>query len=469
MAINGKKGLVIILVQALVAIFLLTISTIVGLSCNEIIQSKSRNNSLSSYYVAVAGAERMYAKIKNIQATNQIITWPMSPSNLSNVAVQVGSTTVGTFTVTASLTGQANEFAIISRGTVNGRSSIVTVKYGYTDSYTNGVPLGSMGAMDFSGSNWWFFTSRVYADGPVESASNITPSQSHPNDSPYVQFNGDVIPNKSDLSGPSFWYKYDLATSSWTAKQVYDTDGDGQCLTDTTNKGYVDISDAGGDPVKIATFRADDINSDGKIDAKDAFIAYYTVELNKQYNLGINKGGANYYTGTHTFGPYNVPSGVSTIFVDGDVNIVFNAQKWWGATSDITIVSTGDITMVQPVNGSDDRTNLIAYGNIVTGGINLGDLADVDGNLNMYAKGNFTAVLGGNTNGSIMAGGATDVETGIPLFFFDRDFHQGTDDWTDPAKRPRGLPSGYPEIAKSFVIKSENFSGGGYKPRWQWR
>lgn len=466
---GNKKGMVIILALALAAIFLIIITVLINLSCAEIIQANIRNNSIRSYYVAAAGAERMYARLKNIQATGGIVTWPVSPSNLTNVALQVGGSTIGTFTTTANLTGQTEEFAIISTGKVNGRSSTTTVKYGYTDTYTNGVPVGSMGAMNFAGDRWWFLTSRVYVDGPVESSSTITPSASSPNSSPYVQFNGDVVPNKSDLANPSFWYKYDSGTNSWSTKQVYDTNGNGEHLTDTTGKGYVDASDAAGDPVKLAIFQADDINSDGKVDTKDAFVSYYTVELNSQYNLGINQGGPNYYSGDHTFGPYNVPSGTSVIFVDGDANIVFNAQKWWGNSADLTVISTSDITIVQPVNGADDRTTLIAYGDIATGGLNLGELSDVDGNINMYSNGNFTAVLGGNTNGSIMAGGTTNVTTGLPSFLFNRDINQGTDDWSNPSNVPRGLPAGFPQVSKSFVIKAENFGASGYRPRWQWR
>lgn len=462
-----KKGFVIILLLSMMTIFLLTMITIVSLSCGEIIQSKIGADATSATYVAIAGAERMYARLKSM---NQTVTWPMRPADLNNVAVQVGGSTIGRFTVTASLTNQNEEFAIMSVGTVNGRTSTVTVKYGYNSAaITNGVPLGSIGAMDFAGSRWWIFTSRVYADGPIESASSITPPQSSPNSSPYVRYYGDVVQNKSDLAAPSFWYKYNALTDSWSPKQVYDTNGDGQFVADTTGKGYVNISDAGGDPAKIAAFNVDNINNDDRVDAKDAFISYYTVELNTQYGLGINQGGTNYYTGDQAFGPYNAPAGTSVIFVDGDANIIFNAQRWWGSTADLTVVSTGDITIVQPVNGADDRLNLIAYGDVVTGGINLGQLADIDGNLNMYANGNFTAILGGSTNGSIMAGGLTNVHTGLPSFLFNRDINQGTDDWSDPTRRPRGLPPGYPQVSRPFSIKAETFGISGYKPRWQQR
>lgn len=464
-----KKGFTIILALGLITVFLLIGTAIVGISCGEIIQSRSYNNSACAYYVASAGAERMYARLRNIQALNQTVTWPLRPSNLSNVAVQMNGSTVGTFTVTAELTGQAEEFAIISSGTANGRTVKVTVKYGYSSTYTNGVPIGSIGPMNFSGSRWFIFTSRVYADGPVESASTISPSVSSPNSSPYVQYNGEVVPNMADLTSPSFWYKYDQATDSWSQKQAYDTNGDGGFTGDIDGNGYVDAADCGGDPVKLANLNIDDTNNDGRVDNKDAFITYYTVELNTAHNLGINPGGSNYYSGDTTLGPYTIPSGVSMIFVDGDVDIVFNAQKWWPTASDIAVISTQDITVVQPVNGSDDRMTLVAYGNVNTGGINLGELADVDGNMNIYANNNFNAVLGGSTNGSIMAGGSTSVQTGLPSFLFNRDLNQGTDSWSDPTRRPIGLPPGYATISRPFSIKAENMSAAGYKPRWQKR
>ncbi len=469
MSIMTKKGFTIILVMSLIAVFLFIASAIVAISCDEIIQVRVHNDTSSAYYLAVAGAERMYSYLKNIQGLNQTVTWPLRPSAFNNVTVQMNGSNVGTYTAIAELTGQTNEFAIISSGTVNGRTARVTVKYGYSSTYTNGIPVGSIGAMNFSGNRWWFLTSRVYADGPIESASTISPSASCPNSAPYVQYNGDVVPNMTGLGSPSFWYKYTQSTNSWSQKQIYDVNGDGQFTGDIDGNGYVDASDCGGDAVKLANLHVDDTNNDNKVDNKDAFITYYTVELNTAHNLGINPGGTNYYSGDKTLGPWTIPTGVSMIFVDGDVDIVFNAQKWWPTASDIAVISTQDITVVQPVNGSDDRMTLVAYNNVTTGGINLGELADVDGNMNVYANNNFIAVLGGSTNGSIMAGGATSVTTGLPSFLFNRDLNQGTDSWSDPTRRPIGLPPGYAEISKPFSIKAENLSAVGYKPRWQQR
>ncbi len=471
---SAEKGFVIILVMALITIFLLTTVTIVSLSCSEIIQVRVNNDFTSAYYVAIAGAERMYARLKDMEAQNLTVTWPLQPLDLQNVPVQAGGSTIGTFTVTAGLTGSSGEFAIVSKGTVNGRTSTVTAKYGYTSPYTNGVPVASIGRMVFAGGSGSGFTSNVYVDGPVESASSITPSQSSaPNTPPYVYFNGDVVPNKTGLSQPSFWYKYDPVTRAWTTKQIYDTNGDGQALADTANKGYVDISDAGGDAAKIAIFNADNINGDNKIDTKDAFISYYTIELNSWGSLGINPGGVNYYSGDKTLDQYNngVYRSTSMVFVDGDVDIVFNGLKWWGRgqATDFTIISTQDITIVQPVNNPNDRLNLVAYQDIYTGGLNLGYTTATNGNINMYSIRNFTAILGGSTNGSIMAGGTVVVQTGLPSFLFERDINQGTDDWSGLFQKPWGLPPGYPQISRPFFIKAEDFGTQGYKPRWQHR
>jgi hypothetical protein len=68
MTISAKKGIVMILVVSIMAIFLLTITTIVGLSCGEAIQASIKNDSIRAYYIAVAGAERMYARLRDVQA-----------------------------------------------------------------------------------------------------------------------------------------------------------------------------------------------------------------------------------------------------------------------------------------------------------------------------------------------------------------------------------------------------------------
>lgn len=458
---RSRKGFVIILALAMTAAILITAVAIVNLGCGEALQSRRHNDTEAAYYVAVAGAERMYANLRDKSNGLATVTWPLS---ISTTSLQVGSDVVGSYAATANLTGQAGEFMIISDGTANGRTARVTVKYGYTSTYTNGLPVGSIGPMDFLGQRWWFLTSYVYAEGPVQSASTINPNSNTNNR--YVQYSGGVTENASGLQSPSFWLAGRQAS--------FDVNGDSQGWTDGNGSNSITAGEV--PPGAEAAFAADDVTGDGVVDSKDAFKYYYTVYLNAAANngtgqdLGINEGGPNHYNGDQTFGPFTVPAGTKVIFVDGgDANIVFNGQQWWNNDSELTVVSTDDIVIVQPVNGPDDRLTLIAQGNTYTGGLNLGQLADVDGNLISYSGGNFIAILGGSTNGAIFANGLIDVDTGLPSFLFNRDFNKATDDWSNPANKPVGLPPNFGVVSLPFSIKAENLGVGGYNPRWQRR
>lgn len=448
---RSKKGFVIILSITLTAVTVLVAWAIINIGCGEILQARKRNDTEAAYYAAAAGAERMYARLRDISNGNLTVTWPMA---IASTNITIGGVNVGRYTVTTNVTGTTGEFMIVSDGTVNNRTVRVTVKYGFSATYMNGIPIGSIGPMDYLGRRWWFLTSWVYAEGPIVSKSTITPPNN--NNSLYVQYSGDVVQNDPNLQQPSFWLG-----------SPYDTQNTGVVFADANSDSRITPDEV--PPGQETVFATNDVNSDNQIDKKDAFIYYYTVYLNNQYNLGINQGGPNYYSGDQTFGPYNVPAGTKVIFVDGDANVIFNAQQWWGSDSELTIVSTSDITIVQPVNGADDRLTLVALGNTMTGGINLGDIADIDGNLISYSGGNFNAILGGMTNGSIFADGSVTMHTGIPGFLFNRDVNKGTDDWSDPANRPLGLPPGFAIVSRPFSIKAENLGATGYKPHWQRR
>lgn len=450
---RGRKGFVIILAVVSLAVLFLSGWAIIGLGCGEMLQTRMRNNYLTARYLAYAGAQRMYAHLYNIQQSNGTVTWPLS---ISSTNVQVGSDNIGSYSVTANLTSETGVFMIASTGRAGGRTARVTVKYGFTSTYTNGLPFGSIGPMDLEGDRWWFLTSWVYAEGPIQSASAISPPNN--SNSVYVRYTGDVTQNSTGIAPASFWLG-----------ATFDTDVSGSAYVDGDGSNSIDSNEV--PPEMAADFAGDDVNNDGVIDDADAFYHYYTAYLDTQNSLSIAPGEANYYTGDQTFGPWTVPAGTNIIFVDGDVNIILNAQQWWSNASDFTIVSTGDITVVQPVNGTNDRLTLIAHGDFYTGGINLGDIADVDGNLVVYTGGDFTAILGGSTNGSFFAGGDTYIHTGLPSFFFNRDMNQGTDNWLDPANRPLGLPPDYPIISKPFVIKAKTLgvSATSYNPRWQLR
>ncbi len=474
--LSGNKAFMIIMVVGVMAVVMLVSWAVIDIGCGEAIQTRVRNDYVAANYLALAATERMYARLSSQELTVGQLTWPVT---ISSTNVQMDGTTVGSYSVNAYLTGEAGVFMISSTGTVNGRTSRVTVKYGYSSNYTNGYPVGSAGPMDMDGQRvrilFWWVTSWVYADGPIESASGITPS-GMPN-SDYVQYFGTVTQNSAGIVPISYWLG-----------QTFDTNNDTNLLIDSDSSGDISLAEAqaqqaGGDPNALVTFAADDVNADNTINDADAFDYYYTDYYNQAANnptgadLGISgPGDTAYYSGNQTFGPGGiffdtVPAGTDIIYVDGDVNIVLNAQSYWGSESDLTIVSTGDITIVQPVNGSDDRLNLIAQGDIYTGGINLGDLADIDGNLNMVTMDDFVAVLGGSTNGSIFANGNVDVHTGLPSFLFNRDLNKGTDNWGIEGV-PLGMPPLYRILTQldTFVIKAENLGtdpATSYKPRWQ--
>lgn len=430
-----RKGFVIIIVIAFLTVLILLAWVVVDIGCGEILHTKTRNDSLSAYYAAIAGAEMMYAHL-NTSHVNLPYTLP-GPGILATRSS--GGQTVGTFTVSAgAITTDILE--IVSEGTVGGHKARATVKYKFAPSYLNGAPIGCLGPMTMSGRKWWILTSWVRSNSDLVTGGTLTKND-------YVQIAGTISQNQP-IETPHFWWKYDAASDCWSQKATYDTLGTGVYITDVNGDGNVTIADALGDAAGEAIFRTNDINSDGEVNDKDAFVSYYTVELNKK-NLGLAPGEAGYYEGNQAFGPGDVPSGKIIIFVNGDVNILFNDQNWSKGACDHTIVSTGDITIIQPVNGSDDRLTLVSYGDVSTGGLNF--FGSVKGNLDVYANSSFNAYYGGTSNGTILAKDSVDVDTVLAIpAFLNRNLNKGTDNWwADPANMPLGLPQHYNTVTSS--------------------
>lgn len=434
----SKKGFIIILVIAFLTILILVASVIVNIGCSEILQTRARNDSLAASYVAIAGAEMMYANLKN----KTTILWPQIIT--SSVTTRYsGGQTVGTFTATAN-TISSDILGIVSEANVNGHRFSKSVKYKFSSPYTNGFPVGSAGPMEIYGQRLLVFRSWVRVEGPIASGSTITTNN-------YVQMKGDQsILENQNIQASSFWWKYDVDSDSWTEKSTYDTLGTGVYVTDQTADSRVTIEDALGDPAQEAIFRTNDINSDGEVNDKDAFTAFYTVELNKK-NLGLAEGQANHFNGDQLLGPGDVPQGRTIIFVNGNVDILFNDQNWSQYACDHTIVATGNITIVQPTNGSDDRLTLVSYGDIDTGGVRA--FGGVRGDMIAYANGSFNAYYGGKTDGTIFAKDNVYIDTVLPIpGLLNRDLNKGKDNWADPDDRPLGLPLGYPTISTTFNI-----------------
>ncbi|MFA6078505.1 MAG: hypothetical protein WC779_02030 [Candidatus Omnitrophota bacterium] len=454
---KNQKGSTLVLVVSMISVLLLLVWVVVNIGCSEIIQTKTCNDLSQAYYVASAGAERMYTLLRSVSNGSATITWPQTDPQHNVETIVGGGTIVGTYTASAT-TIDSDHFGIVSQGTANGRTAVVTAKYGFDSPITMGIPLGSIGDMTLNGEKFLFLRSWVRADGPIMSNSDILMND-------YAQVTGDVLENQ-ELMVPDFWIN-----------PLFNTTG---IQTDAEHPlGYADIS---GDNVVVrseifpggeANFEINDINDDDVINDKDAFEYYYTVFLNDAANnplgidLGINEGGDNYYSGDQTFTPWSVPADTPIIFVDGDVLILFSDTSWWGGAGDHTVVATGSITIVQPTNGSNDRLTLISYGDFYTGGIRA--FGGVRGELVVYTDSDFIAYYGGRTNGTLFAKEEMYIDTiaAIPGLL-NRDLKNGTRDWSDPSTWPLGIPPNFSTVSPSFTIKDETQNEpNGYIPKWQ--
>lgn len=478
---HRRGGFIIILVISVIAVLILVAVAIINMGCGEAIQVRAQNDYISAGYMAAAGAERMYAIIANRWQSISTEEWTTLTLPWTNMIVD--GVTAGRYKADAYRADNPREFYIAATGEVNNRSITVTTKYGYMVDYSNGIPLSSVGSISLLGHKVLFWKFMVNADGPVNSASSIIPNgNADPAYSPtnrYVQYTGAVNQNTS-VTTPSFWLH-----------SRFDTTGTGVTIPHS-NPDYITLEEATARetvaPGALAAFNANNVYTKtagdaDRIDDKDGFYYYYTEYLDKAENnstgtdlgIGFDASGdpeENHLTTDITYGPFSVESGQKIVFVDGDVNVLFNAQQFWNNSSDLTIVSMEDINIIQPVNGPDDRLTLISYGDIATGGINLGDNADVKGNLVLYSGEDFSAVLGGVTNGSIFAEGNIAVDTRWLIIYSARDFNMGTDNWADAMDWPLGLPSGYPVFNRGYHVRTEGLGTdltANFNPRWQKR
>lgn len=461
MKIMTKKGFVMVMATVFAAALLVIALAIINMSCGEITQTKVSNDADKAYYAAVTGAEKMYGLLKSKEG--QVIIWPQVLSTTDIATRGTGGTTVGTFQARADVVVVDNILGIVSRGSANGRTATVTVQYGYTMPFNNGYPIGCIGPMSLKGARikilWFTFTSYVRAEGPIASGSTISTNGN------LVQINGDTLQNQGFVQ-PNFWWAYNSTTGACDIQKTYgDTNGNSVYVEDANHDGSLTIADAGDDLAKQEAFVVDDINSDGVVNDKDAFVSYYTVELNHQ-GLNIGQGQSGYYNGSQSFNPGSVPAGTPIIFVNGDVNIAFNDMAWWAQDANHTIVATGNINIVQPTNSAGQTLALISYGNVNTGGLNF--FGGINGNLVVYANGNFNAYYGGKSNGTIFANGVVNIDTLLPIpGLLNRDLNKGTTNWTNPANWPLGLPRNFDTTGEGFKMLKEQVEDEGFVPIWQ--
>ena len=455
---DSRKGLVIIVVISFLLIITLLAWAIVEMGCGEIIQSRVRNDLVSAFYVASAGAETLYATLR----TQSNVIWGQAASG----SVSQSGYSIGNFSAVTNILS-SDEFYIASEGTVNNRKAKVIVKFGYSSDFTGGVPLGSIGPMILEGASQ---LAKLRIEGPAMSNSTITLVDS-------VQVTNGTLPNLS-MPIPDFW-----CDAYMNPKIKFDTNNDGNYVTDTNSDGVVTLAEAQVQG-KEDIFNADnvyttiqDLNGDGIIGAdesanlseindRDAFFYYYTVDLDTRYDLDIAPGEANYYSAEQSFEAGDVATDVRVIFIDGSVAIDQNDQAWVGignATLNHTIAAVGDISIIQPTNRPGDVLTIVSCHDVYTTGT-MGNQGGILGDLIIYANNNFTADNGGKANGSIFAGGTVTIDTiGDDQGRDHRMLNRSTIDWNDEADRPIGLPKNYGLISLDFSIENEST----HKSVWQ--
>jgi len=470
MNIIAKRGFVIVLVIALMSTLILMAGVFINLGCGEALQTMRRSNLSTAYYVSLAGAERMYVTL-NGQLGKTVIF----PQTITG-SLAVSGDSVGSFTATA-YTIQTNAvLGIVSTGTVNvNNKATVTVKYGYKADLTTPLTAGSSGDVTLHGFEDPKFPGNpkkatvVNIEGPLCYGGTLTSDGS-----PLANIVGETLQNQS-LPKANFWLDdrehFDITKTGFAFS---DKDENGVATGKVTEAQAIEQSGTNDhNDSKLSTFYINDLNDDLVIDEKDAFINYYTNYLDSPTcpanTLGVDLGispsdigspNCHYYEGDQIFNPNSVPQGTPIIFVDGNVYITRSDTKWWDTNSH-TIVATGTITIVQPKDGADDTLTLIAYGDVITGGKDVG--GQINGNLVVWAKGDFVADYGGVFNAAIIAENGITVETLDCKNKYDRYINPYKGEWVAPL----GLPPGYPITTTNFQLMSEQT--GGYRPVWQRR
>ena len=436
---SPNKGFIIILVTVSLAVLILSASVIVSIGCSELMATRVRNDLLiSAYYTAISGCERMYAHLKTL--TNPSWNTPM------NGSLQMGSTTIGTYSATAYDAG-SNEFYIVSTGTVNGHTATATVKLGYLTDYSGPLVVGAYGTVTLNGSS---NQAKIKMEGPVASSTT----------DPSVQGRVEIAGNPQTIANTGT-----PKVSFWLGSK-FDTDNDGTYVVDSNFDGTVTRAEAIAQG-KEAIFNADNAYdiADDEISDKDAFYYYYVTYLNDPANnklgqaLNIGSGQSRYYSGDQTFGTNSIPDSVPIIFVNGNCTISDND----GATSDHTVVVTGNLTLHQPSNGPGDRNSYIVFGNVTTDG-EMGHGGGTKGDLVIFANGNIDKEGGGKMSASFFANGTLTMNTGGDTGKKHLMLSKLTEDWSSLTDGPVGIPPNYPiNVIAGFSVKNQT----SYSPVWQ--
>lgn len=461
-----RKGFVLIVVLSFILVLAISGAGIFFLTNSETIQARRQISMTRAFYAADAGAERMYRFVKDHENDPQsVVNQQIVDEMLVIDEVVVSTYDVSTSGISALTAQQIAELVppggdalewgtitITSTGSSGGVSRNVIVEYVLQDiDFKNPALMSLSDLLSLQGHKeiWWFWwiEAGVYIEELM--ACNGVINKEDPTDTIHGPGAANELENLSQPS-PVFMSGND---ANRDGDQITDTNGDSAITVDD-----IPIDPETGEPEaeQLAIFSADDVNSDGAVTEQDGFTHYYTDAYNysdvngngePDDDLGMdpdNPSHPYYYSGDTTFGPESgapylwdtVPDDTNIVFVDGDVDIYFNPDAWDGER-DITIVSTGDVTIVEPCNGDNDRLTLVSYGDISTGGINIQFIDFIDSNMNAYSHGDFYAYYGGDTEGTIISNGIGDIDTMEASLLYTREI-----EWNDNivSNPPLGLP-----------------------------
>jgi|GEM_PF-1702104 len=491
---KNKKGFILLLVLASMAIIILSGTILINLGTNEMWQAKRDTDYMNAYYGAVAGAERIYTHLgsewnKTIEWDNQTVSGAIAvnTSAFANYSAAANSISLS---YNASSKKYEGVLGIVSTGVSDGTTSRVTVKCGYTASSVGPPPVSSDGNITLTGHQDTSDkknpkSSTIYVEGPLEagSGSNVTINGT----SSLVTINGGSENGTAGIS-PLYFWRYD----------EFDTKNTGVVFSDlatvnnaTVHLGYVNLTmameQAGNNTTMLDAFHTNDVNNDSVIDNKDAFTYYYTQYLDQPANnptnttLGIAPGEVGYFSPVTTpdsfkdhidahgkqtklldvedsseLDKHAVPQGTEIIFVDGDLYIDKTDTKWKGGNFNHTIVCTGNVDIFQPKNDNGDTLTVIALGDVTICGKDTGN-SQLNGNFIVYTAGEFTALMGGTSHNAIYAEDGVTIDTVYANKKYDRTMYNLLGTWNAPL----GLPPGYRTITYNFKLDTSK-----YKTQW---
>ncbi len=333
---KDRRGFILIASYLVIAVLIILGAAFFSRSITETRVADRNTASLQAFYLAEAGIDQARRYLDDLSWLTDYGTQDPDTGFYTRI---LENQPLGNGVYNIRVSEDADSITVNSTGIVEGSTrelEAIFERAMLPEVFTKALSSGT--DVDLSGaSSFWIFDSWVIVNGPVSANSNI------------------ILGDRVEINGPQ---------------------------TEFAGLAFPDFPDV-----------SNDENNDGIVDEQDAFITYYKAITPDD----------NEFVGDQTFGPGGgldtIAVGENIVFVEGDVDILLNAQWWGRGAQDLTIAATGDINIALPVNNADDRINLFSYGNVSTVGLGIGESV----NATIYAYDSFYAYWGGEINGSIVA------------------------------------------------------------------